>query len=362
MSEEDGDMDNEKKTKDRKKVLPPEEISAFYAQVTLIIRSGLLLSDGMEALCGDYRDTPWAEQFQRLNDVMRDTGSLSAAIDASEAFPAYAEGMVRVGEQAGELENVMQGLANYYERENQIRRTIRNAVFYPMVLMGIMAVVIVILITRIMPVFETVFRNMGSELPAMTRAMMSFGTVAGRWVLGGVALLIIAVGACYALLRSGRHEGLAQWILRVVRPVGRISHSMSAERFASIMSMLLAGGFPMERAIELLPDVFSNRQDKEKLVACREQILRGDPIPDAVEKLGLFDPLHMRMIRVGFMSGQMDSVMGKMAEIYEEATDDGISRMVSMIEPVMVAVLSVIIGVILLSVMLPLAGLMASMV
>ncbi|MDO4355569.1 MAG: type II secretion system F family protein [Clostridia bacterium] len=351
-----------KDMKKKKKVLPPEEISVFCSQMTLIIRSGLLLSDGMEALVGDYKNTPYADAFAQMDDVLRQTGSLSAAIDASEIFPDYVEGMVRVGEQAGEIETVMQGLADYYERESKIRRTIRNAVFYPMMLMTIMAVVIVILIVRIMPVFEKVFNNMGSDLPAMTRTMMAFSGSAGRWVLAIVVVLIAAVLLCYRMFKSGTNERFVQWVLRAVAPIGRISHSMSAERFASIMSMLLSGGFPIERAIELLPDVFSNQQDRERMKACQDQIMKGDSIPDAVEKLGLFEPLHMRMIRVGFMSGQMDNVMGKMAQIYEENTDDGISRIVSMIEPIMVAVLSVIIGVILLSVMLPLASLMSSMV
>ena len=354
-------MENEKMQK-HKKVLPSEEVSAFCEQVALIIRSGIMLHDGMEALLGDYKGTAYEKDFKRLDETIKATGSLSEAIESAGIFPSYVEGMVRVGEQSGELERVMQGLADYYDRESKIRRTVRNAVVYPMALLVIMAVVIVILITKIMPVFETVFRNMGSELPAMTQAMMAFGSGAGKWVLAIVALVIVAVVVLYFMMKSGRHDAAVQKVFKILRPLEKISHSMSAERFAGIMSMLLAGGFPMERAIELIPDVFTNERDREKMKECQTAIARGEGFPDAVERLGLFEPLHMRMIRVGYMGGQVDSVMAKLAELYQENTDDRISRLVSMIEPTMVAVLSIIIGVILLSVMLPLAALLASMV
>ena len=125
--------------------------------------------------------------------------------------------------------------------------------------------------------------------------------------------------------------------------------------------MMLKSGFPLNESLQLVSGVVNNRQVAEKVETVRQRMEKGESFPDAVERMGIFEPLHCRMIRVGAQAGQTDVVMSRLAALYEDEVDDSITRAVSMIEPSLVALMSVIIGAILLSVMLPLLSLMGGM-
>ena len=344
----------------RKVRLDAEELSILCEQISLILRSGLPLHDGVEALCDNYRQTRFAQRFEAMNQAVLSSGSLYLGLVEAGIFPKYMAEMARIGERTGELDTVMTGLSLYYQREAKMRRAIVNAVTYPLILVGMMAVLITILITQVLPIFQDVYRGMGIE--TANNPWVSAGVDVGKGVLIAVAVVIALLLLLMALVRLDASGRVKTFIFRWFRPLRRMNNQISASRFASVMAMMLRSGFPLDESLSLISGVISDEDVAKRVDACRTSMECGLSFPDAVDKLEMFETLHSRMIRVGFQAGQTDQVMRKLAEIYEDKVDDTITRSVSMIEPSLVALMSVIIGAILLAVMLPLLSLMGGMV
>ena len=345
----------------RKKYLPPDEIAMFCEQVALILKSGIPLHDGVEALCDNYKDTKYGDMFKQLDATVKETGSLGEAVAAVGIFPPYMVNTVKIGERAGTADAVMEALALYYAREGQMKRAVKNAITYPLVLIAMMALVIAVLVAKVLPIFTQVFANLGTNMSDSSVAIMNFGLAAGQTVLILVGAVIVIAAVMFILFKTTMHDKIMDFVCKIFPPVADIRAKTAAGRFASVMSMMVSSGFPLEEALRLIPAVLSDEMAKRKVAKCSEMMENGESFPAAVEACGIFAGIHNKMIRVGFMSGQMDNVMSKLAGIYEEEIDDSIRRMVSLIEPTLVAVLSVIIGAVLLAVMLPLASIMSSM-
>ena len=187
------------------RTLPPDEISMFCEQVALILKSGIQLHDGMDTLCEGIEDKKAKEIFSKVSDVVSETGSLHEALKEAEIFPEYMVNMVLIGEEAGKLEEVMESLSLYYENENIIKKSIHTAISYPIVLVCMMAVVLSVLITRVMPLFEEIFKNLGTEMSATGKMVMNFGINFGKVTLIViVAVLIIALCIFFSIIEK-RH-------------------------------------------------------------------------------------------------------------------------------------------------------------
>lgn len=346
-------------TQPRAARLEADELSILCEQISLILRSGLPLHDGVEALCENYRHTRLADRFEALNQTVLSTGSLYHGIVEAGIFPKYMSEMANIGERTGELDTVMNGLSLYYQREAKIRRAIVNAVTYPLILIAMMAALIAILVTRVLPIFEDVFRSLGID--TASNPWISAGVGIGKVVLLVAGALIIIMLLVLLLMRADRSGHVRAFVYRHIAPMRRIQDQISASRFTSVMAMMLKSGFPLDESLALVGGVVSNAEVARRVEQCRASMQAGMAFPDAVEALGMFETLHCRMIRVGFQAGQTDQVMKKLAEIYEDKVDNAITRAVSLIEPSLVALMSVIIGAILLAVMLPLLSLMGGM-
>lgn len=344
----------------REAIIAPEETALFCEQVAMLLKSGILLGDGISALCDAYRGGKYGERFEALRRDVARAGCLYEAVRESGLFPAYMVQMVRIGEQAGALEEIMSALAAYYEREASLRRSIRSAVVYPLVLIGMMAVLIVVLAVRIMPVFEEVFKNMGGDMPAASRSLMLFGQTTGTVILILLGVLLILALVTALLFKTKHKQKTLNLLIRVFPPLRRINEKLSSARFAAVMGKLLTGGFPISDALDMIPDLMSDDRTKRRAIECKKAIEAGSGFADAVEKTGMFPDIYGKMIRVGNAAGQLDVVMNRLAALCEEEADEDVRRMAGIIEPLIVAFLAVVIGAILLSVMLPLASILSS--
>lgn len=339
--------------------LTAEELSMICEQLAMILRAGLPMHDGVEALCENEHGTRYESHFATLNTTVLETGSLYEGLKAAAIFPDYMMEMARIGERTGELDNVMAELSLYYEREARNRHAIHNAVVYPLLLIGMMAILIAVLLLQVFPIFEDVFRGLGVK--TASSLWMALGISVSRGALIVAGALIVLVLAALALLKSDTTGKVRRVLFHVLRPLARLERELFAGRFAATVAMMLRSGYPLDESLTLIESLFDDPTVRVKVKQCRTMMDEGAAFPDAVEKIGLFDKLHCRMLSVGFRSGQTDRVLGKLAQVYQEQSEDQISHLVSVIEPSLVALMSVIIGAILLSVMLPLLSIMNGM-
>lgn len=341
--------------------LSSAELSNFCGQVALILEAGLPLYDGMETLAGADSGSAHADVYSAASKGVTETGSLYDAIKDDGRWPKYLVEMVGIGERSGQLDQVMRGLEAYYAREDRIRSSISSAVTYPLVLGVMLIVIVLILLWKVLPVFRRVLNSMGVGLSESGGLLMRLGVSVGWIILALVALVVVLVITSVVLMRTKHRDKVMQIVQRVMPSLQRLNKKLSASRVASVLSMMLSSGFPTDEALEMTSNVLSDRNAAEKVLSIRKSLEDGSAFADAVTKTNLFEDLHNRMITMGSATGQEDQVLGKLASLYEEQVEDGITRLVAIIEPTLVALLSVVIGAVLLSVMLPMAGILTSL-
>ena len=329
--------------------LTPIELSSFCSEIALMLGAGMPLYAGMEALEKTYENDAHAALYRGVSETLTQTGSLRDALESAHAFPTYLVEMCGVGERTGHLEDVMRGLSVYYERESRIRQAVRSAVTYPLVLAVMMVLILLVLIFKVMPVFRTVLGSMGVTMTETGSVMMSVGTALG-WVV--LALVLV--------LRSKKRDRAIAALKKAFPPLRRLSMRLASSRAASVLAMMLSSGFPLEQALEMVPLVLPDEEAAGEIAQIREKMGEGVSFSDALTGSRLFDEIHRQMLRMGIAAGREDQVMVKIAETYEQQVEEGISDLVSIIEPTMVAALSIVIGAVLMSVMMPMAGIISS--
>ena len=345
----------------KKRALDSAELSSFCSQVALILSAGLPLYDGMETLAETTRGSEYADLYESASKAVTETGSLYQALQRDNRWPTYLVEMVGIGEQTGQLEKVMNGLSDYYAREDRIRSSVIGAITYPMVLGVMLVLIIAIMLWKVLPVFQRVLNSMGAEMSASGSALMRLGSTIGWVVLALVALIVLAVLVGAALMKTSARDSVLGFVRKLFPPVRSLSMKLASSRVASVLSMMLSSGFPTNEAFRLLPSVLSDDEASDKVEGIRRELDSGAAFADAISHSKLFDGLHDRMIRMGVAAGREDQVMGKIADLYEEQVEDGIARLVAIIEPTLIVLLAIVIGAVLLSVMLPMAGILSSM-
>lgn len=342
----------------KKKKLSDAEISAFCEQLGFMIKAGISLQEGLMLLSADTKDDHGKELTDQLLDTVEMGGTLAYALKESGEFPSYMINMVEIGETSGRLDQVLESLRTYYERNEAISRNIRSAVTYPLVMIAMMVAVILIIIVEVMPVFQGVFQQLGSEVPPFVQGVMNFGENVSQYS----AVIIIVVAAIIVLFfvlrgtSKGRDfmSGISEKLFK------KTSSTIASGRFASAMALMLGSGMDVDSALDMTMEVVESNSIKAKIAEIKKHTDEGEGFAESIVKTGMFSSLYGKMIMVGFKTGSLDSVMERIAHHYEEDTNRRINSLVAAIEPTLVAVMSLVVGMILLSVMLPLMGIMSA--
>ena len=336
----------------KKKLLSENEISTFCQQVGMIVKAGLPTYYGIMILRDEANDE-YTKNF--LNDIyvpMEKGVTLGNAIADTGMFPEYMVDMVRLGEETGRLEEVLDSLATYYEREADIKASIRHAVTYPLIMTVMMLVVIVVIITQVVPVFSQIYEQLGSGLTGTALLLMNISNVLNNYMLYFVLGIVIIAIAAFIFSRTSFGKIMFQ---------GRsLSMTIAASRFANCMYLALASGLDTDRSLEMAEKLIDNPYMLERINKCKEHIKHGESFIKALLLSGIFSKVYSSLMTIGYKTGSMDDVMHKISIAYEEESDDKLRHFVSVLEPTLIIILSFFIGLILISFLLPLLGIISS--
>ncbi len=332
--------------------LTAEELSGFCDQMAMILRSGISSSEGIHILKEDAASRETEEILNQILVPLDQGESFYTALAGTGMFPQYMLNMVNIGELSGKLDEVMGSLSLYYARESSIAQAVRSAVAYPCAMIAMMVVIVLVLITKIMPIFNQVYTQLGSEMTGVAGGLLSLGTALGRYASLFICLIAAVLILGFILWKTGR--------LSLPLPK-KLRSAISSGRFASGMALTLSSGLDPDESLEMIKRLVASEELSAKISSCQAAIADGSSFGEAIAASGIFTGLYGHMVSIGFKTGATDEVMQKVAEKYEEEVDIRISRAIAVLEPSLVAVLSVIVGVVLLSVMLPLLGIMSGM-
>ena len=338
------------------------ELFQFCEQFSIILRSGMSAIEGLAILNDDSQTERGKEILTFLYKDMEESGSLAHAMEQSGAFPASAAAYVRTGEETGCLDEVMKGLSAFYAKEIQITDQIQSAVAYPLVMLGMMTAVIVILLVNVLPVFRQVFRQLGLEMSGISGALLGIGETLSHYSTAFLILLAAMIGFILFLVLHPKGQELIRKIVCRFPGTKEIPVNLDYSRLCQCISLGIRSGLSPELCVELAGAVVSQTETREKLASIQKQLAEGYGFTEAITESGLFKAMELRLISLGFQAGASDEVMEKLAEQYEEKSTDSVSHIVSILEPTIVIVLSILVGLVLLSVMMPLLGLLSEMI
>ena len=343
-----------------KKILSDYETSVFCRQMALLIKAGIAPLEGIEIMLQDFKFDDDASTLKTISQILSSGEKFHIALQMTGAFPSYVVHMVTIGEESGNLDLVMDSLADYYEQEAEIRNNISSAISYPLIMIGMMIVVIIVLITQVLPIFGQVFAQLGTDMNSFSRSLVAIGNALNSYSVVFIILMLIFVCGCVFFIKTKKGHDIFRSIGMHIAPIRKIYSEISTARFANGMVLTLSSGMDTYEGLRLVSNLVEYKDMVVKIETCRSLIAAGDSFPEAVKEAGIFNKFYSRMVAIGFQSGSMDTVMQQIARKYADETQRKMYNFVSILEPTLVIILSLIVGMILLSVILPLMGIMSS--
>ena len=331
------------------------------SELAMLLDAGLTLSDSIQILHDDEAGKDAQAIMQTLYDSLMTGKQFSVVLKEAEVFPMYMVHMVEVGEKTGRLVQTLTALSEYYERQTRLSVTIKNSVLYPAVLLVLMIVVVLIIIVQVLPIFNDIFGRLGMQMEPFAARLMQFGGWLGNASVGIaivfslIFLLILIMWLVPAIRKGIANAFFNTWGSRGI--FGKIASS----RFVFAMTLGMASGLDTAESIHIASAVSGgSRAVNEMHKKCSTSLEEGKTLSEALCGAGILSLQDGKMLSVGSVSGKADLAMAEIARRSEVNVRDSIDRIVGTVEPALVILSSVIVGVILLSVMLPLMGIMTS--
>ena len=341
-----------------KKKLSNEELITFCGQMALILKSGISSLEGIYIMEDGDVQTEGREILKEIREELEMCGMLYPAMEKTGVFPEYALHMTEIGEQTGRLDETMEALAAYYQREEETLDAVKSAVTYPVAMLGMLLIVAVLFI-KVMPVFEQVYMQLGQEMTGVARQLLNIGDWMRQSaiVLVVLAVVILIIVFFVIFYKKARIEFISK--IQTIGFMKKIAWKRARTRFAGGMAMALKSGLDMDESLSLSEKLTDYEPLKMKIQQCQEQMKEGETFPKALKEAHIFDGMQERLMIIGYETGAVDEVMEQAADLYQKQLQDQIQKMIAVLEPTLVGILCVIVGIILLSVMLPLVGIMA---
>jgi type IV pilus assembly protein PilC len=271
-----------------------------------------------------------------------------------KAFSQLIIGLIRAGEVGGVLEESLQRIAGFLEKDVELRRKIRSALTYPVIVLLAAVGIVIFLVSWLVPQFASLFKELGiKELPAPTQFLVDLSALfTERWYV--VIIAVVAILIAYKLFVSTRvGRRVADRVKLRVPVFGPLHHKIVMARFSRTMGTLLASGVPILQAMETVAGVVGNSVVSDAVIESRARIREGEKIADPLQRSKMFPPMVVHMVSVGEESGSLDHMLNKIADFYENEVEMTIASLTAAIEPVMIVLLGIIVGFIVISMFLP---------
>lgn len=344
------------------KELTSQYLSEFCGELALLVRSGISVADALSLMRDDGGDRASRALLAQLAGLLETEPLLSGALTATGRFPEYFIGSIRLAERTGRLDETLAALSTYYERRAWFGDNLRKAVTYPLLLIVLMAAVVVILVSKVLPIFSEVFDQTGAEMSATATALMHFG----RW-LSSASTILLAIFVAVIVLAfliyyiPSLRRSVAGSYLRRHNSKGLIKR-MAQSQFSLAMAMAISSGLGPEEAVTLAGNVCAKAYGMQpRADACKKYLESGESLENSLLLAGILSRRDSRLLGLGAKTGSADEVMSQIAERGENEVIGELDDRLRRVEPTLVIIISVIVGLILFSVMLPLMGIMSSL-
>lgn len=344
-----------------KKKITPKDISVFTRQFATMVQSGIPIVQGIDIVAKGHENPSMQELLTTVKQDIESGTTLSGALGKHKLyFNALYCNLVQAGEQAGILDNILQKVATYQEKIEAIKGKIKSALFYPAAVMVVAFIVTAILLIFVVPQFESMFKGFGAELPAMTQFVVNLSRfMQDYWwiIFGSLGGAVGFIG--YTYKRSEKMQHTVDRLVLRAPVVGVIVKKATIARYARTLGTMFAAGVPLVESLDSVAGAAGNRVYYEGVMAIKNEVSTGTHLRVAMEQTGLFPNMVVQMVAIGEESGELDKMLGKVADFYEAEVDDAVASLSSLIEPMIMAFLGVVVGGLVVAMYLPIFKLAA---
>ncbi len=332
----------------------PRDMSVFCRQFVSMTKAGVTISEALKMLTEQTENDRLREAAEGVRVSVEKGETLASSLSAyPKIFPALMIHMVEAGEASGSLDVALERMATHFEKSAKTSSMVKKAMIYPVAVCIVALAVVVVMLVVVIPNYSTMFESLGTELPALTKAVQAASNfIITRWfILVPAIIAIVVLVKMFAETDTGIH--FFDKIKLSIPAFKNLEIKSASAQMARTLSTLMAAGVPLVDAVEIVSNVMPNVYFKEALQDCKNEIIIGQPLSRPMEQCGLFPPMVYHMTRIGEETGSTEEMLGKLADYYEEEVEAAVASLMAAMEPVIIIVLAAIVLVLVGACLLP---------
>ena len=335
-------------------------LSRFCLQISMLLKSATPLSDGLLLMAKSAGNKERTQILTTMAEQLNQGIPFSQAMKDASCFPSYVLQMTLLGERTGTLDVTMERLAEYYEQEYYTNENLRRAITSPTIMLVMLMAILFVLFTKVMPLFASVYTQLGATIPKIADIAIEIGGVLSGFALILSLLLLLIFLFIWFHSRRNKESAFIQKFLSFIEKRSSISMDIALHRFCSVMATAYPCGLDLGDACTLAESVVTNPSIQTKIKQCSLALRNGKSFSESVEEAGLFSDFDLQIVKTGTTTGQLEPVLRHLDEDYDRRTYESIQNLISRLEPTIVLILALATGLVLLSVMLPLVGVLSA--
>lgn len=332
-----------------------KDIAIFCRQFATMLEAGVTINHAINMLSEQLPNKKIRTALIEIDEDIKKGELLSVCMRKHEKiFPSLLISMAEVGETSGTLDQMMNRMATYYEKQHKLNGKIKNAMIYPIILALVTVVVMTIILVFVMPMFIDMFESSGAALPWTTQMTLAMSTfLRERWYI--VVAVVGVIGFSFYFITQKTPEGERQYNIFKLRysPFKDLNQKIVVSRFTRSLSTVLAAGVPMVQSLEIVAGVLGNKFAEIEIGKVKDRILKGDGLAEPIKEIRVFPLMLSSMIKIGEEAGSLDDILSKTADFYDDELERAIEAITSVIEPIMLVVMGIVVGFLIISVLTP---------
>lgn len=332
------------------------DFSVFCRQFVSMTQAGVSLIDSLNMLSDQTENKRLQKAIREIQTEVEKGESLTVAMQKQKIMPPLLCHMVEAGEASGSLDVAFDRMATHFEKDARLKAMVKKAAIYPIIVIVVAIVVVIVMLEKVIPTFADMFKDMDMDLPAITKGVIALSDfIAAYWlVLIGIIIGLVILFRIFKKSSTGEmifaKAGLKMPLF------GSLTIKTSSARFARTISTLLAAGLPLVDAVGITADIMDNKIIRDALMASKDEIVQGTPLSVPLRQCNLFPPMVYQMTRIGEESGDIEGLLEKLADYYDEEVEQATAALMAAMEPMIIVGLAAIVGTLIGAVMAPMAS------
>lgn len=331
-----------------------DDVVTFTRQMATMIDAGLPLLQSLHVMSEQMDNLNFKNIITEVSESIEGGASLSEAmVKHPKAFDRLYCAMIKVGEASGMFAEILNKVATYLEEAAKLKRKVKSAMVYPMVVSGMAVIITLFLLIKIVPVFKEIYEGFGSKLPAPTQFVVTLSNFVTSYFLPVILIGVAVLVGCKYFYRTEAGRMFFDKLQFKIPVFGQIFKKSALSRFTKTLGTLVASGVPMVQSMEIVESVAGNAQIEYALKEATKKIIAGEGISGPLRDAEIFPPMVTRMIDVGERTGKLDLMLQKISDFYDDQVNNSVNALTSLIEPLLIAFLGIVVGGIVICMFLP---------